>query len=305
MSPSKGGRAARTRSSGGRKRHARRPSLHAPPFPAEDDVFAVADWVELRVLSSPSGLFRLGSLSSACGRSDIVGKSMAEDAWAELERRAGLCGDRWPFTIDGNAIRVRKSTPARLGLYWFLAALGLRIDVSPLSRTLFERCVAELVGGLTSQAGWAIGFPRRAPIPTDLNQAIRGYASASHEDGLGKPFPASDKDLDVDVVAWCEFKDGRGSYLHFVGQCATGADWKDKLTELNPHKWSDHLKWAVPPTRFFASPLVFRKEEMRRLSMDGGLILDRPRLLELEQVKPLRRETLSELQQHGRTFYAQ
>lgn len=230
---------------------------------------------------------------------------MPEDAWAELERRAALCGDCWPFAIDEGAIRVRKSTSARLDLYWFLAALGLRIDVTPQSRSLFERCVAELVGGLTSQTGLAIGSPRQTPIPADLNLAIREYASASHEDGIGRPFPATDKDLDVDVVAWCGFKDGRGGYLHLVGQCATGADWKDKLTELNPHKWSDHFKWAVPPARFFASPLVFRKEEMRRLSMDGGLILDRPRLLELEEIKPLRREILSELQQHGRTFYAQ
>ena len=137
---------------------------------------------------------------------------------------------------------------------------------------------------------------------TKTGGATQGWYTASAVGWTRRPRLTFD--LDVDVVAWFPFLDRRGSYLHLVGQCATGADWKDKLTELNPHKWGDHLSWAVPPARFFATPLIIRKEEMRRLSKDGGLMLDRPRLIELADRRPLAKELMEEVAEQGREFYA-
>jgi hypothetical protein len=51
--------------------------------------------------------------------------------------------------------------------------------------------------------------------------------------------------MGMEIVDSLSFEDDRGGYLHFVGQCATGADWKDKLPELNPHKIGDNINWAV------------------------------------------------------------
>jgi len=45
----------------------------------------------------------------------------------------------------------------------------------------------------------------------------------------------------------------------------------------------EHIHWAVPPVRFFATPFVVRHEDFRRSSMTGGLMLDRPRLTELSR----------------------
>jgi len=99
------------------------------------------------------------------------------------------------------------------------------------------------------------------------------------------------------------FADGRGCYVHFMGQCATGADWREKLTELNPLKWKDHINWAVPPVRFFATPFVLLHEEFRRRSLDGGLILDRPRLMMLKEKIKLGRGLNGRLQRYCAQLY--
>ena len=107
----------------------------------------------------------------------------------------------------------------------------------------------------------------------------------------------------MDIANWVPFNDGRGGYVHFIGQCATGADWEDKLTELNPHKWGDHVNWAVPPVRFFATPFVIPTEAFRRSSLDGGLVLDRPRLMELASKTTVSARTIKKLRKYTNTLY--
>lgn len=182
----------------------------------------------------------------------------------------------------------------------------MRVGIENQGRILFESCVAEIVEGLTRIPGIRIGFPRVSPVPSDLTEAVKLYCERSCEpEGFSKSFPATDRDLGIDVVSWFPFRDKRGAFVHLVGQCATGADWKEKLPELNPHKWTDHLNWAVLPVRFFATPIVLRKEANRRLSMDGGLLLDRPRLLELAEMKPLGDGLRSELKSYCFSLYSE
>jgi hypothetical protein len=109
--------------------------------------------------------------------------------------------------------------------------------------------------------------------------------------------------LGLDIATWKAFRDERGGYLHLIGQCATGADWRDKLTELTPQKWLDHMVWAIPPVRFFATPFVLRAEEFRRVSMEGGLILDRPRLWELAGQSRVARRLVRQVESYCRQLY--
>lgn len=166
----------------------------------------------------------------------------------------------------------------------FLAALGMRVNIDHDGRVLFEECVAELSTGLTGNPAMRIGHPRKPPIPTPLKEAIELYCAESGElEGVFKAPQAADKDLGLDVATWLTFKDKRGGYLHFIGQCATGADWVDKLVDLNTPVLKDHVYWAVEPVRFFATPFVVPSEKFRRSSLKAGLVLDRPRLMELAE----------------------
>ena len=216
----------------------------------------------------------------------------AADVFDELERRNNLMGNLWPFELDDNVnarvVSVRGANPRGRALYTFLAALGLRQNITADGRVLFEECVNELSAAITGRAGIRIGFPRKAPVPTSLADAVDLYCKESCEqEGKMKAPPATDNDLGLDIATWISFRDKRGGYLHLIGQCATGADWPDKLTELNPEKWNDHVSWAVKPVRFFATPFIVSVQEFRRASKDGGLMLDRVRLLELARTRPL------------------
>jgi hypothetical protein len=248
--------------------------------------------------------FTRAKLTTTAARENPQSKTLVEDTWSELQARSILFGGRWVFRLDDVALTPRRRTHEAIW-YRFLAALGLRYNIDGKGRELFEHCVAEIVRGLTGRLGVRIGSPRRLPVPRSLKDAVDAYCQSSGED-MGKfhdPL-ATDGDLGLDVVSWMGFTDTRGGYLHFIGQCATGADWKEKLTELNPEKWSDHVSWAVRPVRFFATPVIVTGTwEFRRASKDGGLILDRPRLVALHEKAPLARRTRREIEKYCDNLY--
>jgi hypothetical protein len=273
-----------------------------PPFPSSDEISEVADWVELMVLLSEKP-YKRGSLVTTLEREDAHVNSA--DVFDELERREALMGELWPLDLDDDeAVLSLREGAAHRTLYTFLAALGLRQNITHDGRVLFEECVSELSSAITGHAAIRIGHPRKAPVPQSLREAIERYCVDSREqEGKFKPPEAADKDLGMDVANWWPFKDGRGGYVHLIGQCATGADWDEKLPELAPRLWEEHIHWAVPPVRFFATPMVVSHEDFRRSSILGGLMLDRPRLIELAQRAGLSDETRDRIEDYTLTLY--
>jgi hypothetical protein len=264
--------------------------LGAPPLPTEPSVEEVADWAELVALRL--GKVARGKLSTAVAR-DGGSDRLVADAWTELGERADLSGDRWTFTVSSAYLARRTDRVDDHVLPAFFAALGLRENIENPHRALFEQCVAELVYGLLP-ATLRIGHPRRPPVPPSFRDAFVDYVARIDEHVAALP-PATDNDLKMDVVAWRGFGDRRGGYLHLVGQCATGADWEAKLDELNLDVIKDHVSWGVDPVRFFATPHVVAAQHMRRISKRAGLVLDRPRLLELERSTKLASTTTQEV----------
>ena len=57
------------------------------------------------------------------------------------------------------------------------------------------------------------------------------------------------------LIAWLPFADRREGQIVCFGQCATGANWRDKLSELQPqdfaHKWLQDQFAAAPGKMFF------------------------------------------------------
>jgi hypothetical protein len=228
----------------------------------------------------------------------------SEDTWRELEMRSALCGQNWCLSL-GSVLRPRRSAPKRhLLLHYFCCALSLGESIDQTGRTLFEYCVADVAEAISRTASIRIGFPRGADMPVPLNEAVALYCGRSRELLHANPMPATDKDLGLDVVTWLGFSDGRGGYLHFLGQCATGADWKEKLVDLSLPKWRDHMNWAVEPVRFVALPRVVSGQELRRVSLQGGLVIDRPRILELATRRPLSLKRTRQVQDYCSQLYA-
>lgn len=274
-----------------------------PPFPSTNDPSEVADWVELTVCATGSRFGR-GKLQTTMAREDAGDVNVVADIWAELESRARLFDRRWPFRITHDGVEPI-ARPRSFAMHVFMAALGMRTNIDGAGRELFEHTVAELLRGIVGPNTVRIGAPRRPPIRTSLTDAVRDYFDAAAEDSaILRPFPTTDGDLGLDVAGWMTFSDSRGGYLHLIGQCATGADWPEKLLELNVRKWGDHVNWSVNPVRFFALPFIVRMDQFRRATLDGGLLLDRPRLMQLATMSPISTRLRLQLQRYCTGLYS-
>lgn len=266
--------------------------LVAPPLDGAWDTSELADWVELSALTS--GQFLSGSLQTALARSDaVVGDPAARAGlvWQEIIDRASLCGRNWPLRLKGNRLKTRGHHPNALW-HFFLSFLSLGQGVSNEGRRLFEEGVTDVLAGLVGGRALRLGWPRSRGMPQSLDEAVALYARLSREEKSDQPLLGTDKDFGLDIAAWREFSDRRrGGFLPFIGQCATGKKWYEegKALELQLDMWNRHVHWAVRPVRFFAVPFVVPPVHWIRASNAGGLVLDRPRLLELAMDAPLQR----------------
>ncbi len=258
--------------------------LRKPPFPSENEPWLLADWIEATVLATWTPVSR-ASLKSLFAREDVEDvEARVADVWGEIRRRGRLCGDGSPLALmeEGDNLEPRGKLTTAL-FYYFLCLLSIGEEVDNRARELFEHCVTDLAFGLSGFPAVRIGAPRRPPVPVSLELAVEQYTASSVERLAVRPLEPNDKDLGLDVATWHPYPDGRGGYLHFLGQCATGRDWFEdrKLFDLNLDVWKQHVAWLVSPVRFFALPFVVPETRWWRTCAGGGLVLDRPRLLEL------------------------
>lgn len=270
------------------------------PFPVgpEPRKERVADWAELVALDTPAG-FKRGDMKSALSGEDIANADRLEEfAWGELVTRSQVCGSVWPFQLTDAVLTPRALEDVPRSFYRFLAMLGLGEGVTADDRRLFEEAFAELMAAITGAPGIRVGHP---PTPgqarsfADRFESFLNGAHASNEE-RGKAALPTDKDLGLDAAAAQQlFSDDRGgATLHFWAQCSTGYDWDDKLNDLDFEVWRPHFAWSVRPVKLMATPLVLTMPEHKwhRIVRSGGVVVDRPRLLQLSRQSPLGDETL-------------
>ncbi|HLG15180.1 MAG TPA: hypothetical protein VJH03_11855 [Blastocatellia bacterium] len=235
-------------------------------------------------------------------------ESTAEDAFLEIDERIRACGGSlgaYPFeVIDENVLRVRRGMDKRA--YSFMALLSqFGKDAGPLNSDgakLFEELSAQAIGTYMGRSSTSrqleksagdekldclvrtevFGFPRRL-LPKGFADAVDSLCEKMGE-GRGhcsRPKLPDQKDGRLDVVAWKEFPDRRQGKLIAFGQCATGAGWADKLTEL-PQTTDWCTTWmdrpAVWPIRAFFVPHRVEFQEWFHTCVHGGLLFDRCRI---------------------------
>lgn len=214
----------------------------------------IADWLELKAISSPDGRVGFGTLISATAlteneQEENIGDEDAEedqlvlDAQAEISRRLESVGDDYPFRIDDNGQAMCFVTPVtRTGsIYLFCLFLSHAYDRTILSkkdapkvtnreRDLFQACATIAAGGYVRGPSKSFGWPR--PDGSDYLKALK-LVYALFGDGTpnkrARPAAAQAvKDNGIDVIAWRRPADNLPGTLYLVGQVASGKDWKDK-----------------------------------------------------------------------------
>jgi len=144
----------------------------------------VADWLELKAISSPDGRVGFGTLIAAAALAeeeqseDMADEDIKEDelvlsAQAEIARREKNVGHDYPFRIDDNGRAMQFITPASAAgsVYLFCLFLSHAFDrtivpkalapkVTNKIRDLFQACATVAAGGYVQGPSMSFGFPR-------------------------------------------------------------------------------------------------------------------------------------------------
>ncbi len=95
----------------------------------------------------------------------------------------------------------------------------------------------------------------------------------------------STKDSKLDLVAWKRFSDRRASQVIIFGQCAAGANWNSKLSELDPDvfwdQWMSEGKVSALLRSVFIPHRIFEDQEWSKHARHARLLFDRCRVASL------------------------
>lgn len=237
----------------------------------------LADYLEAYCISRGSAISRGQVANIAEDMGVPVSRAKTTRAWNLLRVRSGF--PDWPFSITDVTMQfiggVKGLSYAYLCVSYFSSA-ALTQD----ERNFFETYV-----GLAMRS---LGCTNSLGMKTSARDILPEVTSATGADYF-KEVRGYDKDITIDTVAWSDFDDGRGDADSglapkklYVGQCASGSDWVDKVkSEPNRDLIHSHISWIYEPVYFFATPAYIGPKALSGCQRNGRLILDRPRLLEL------------------------
>lgn len=289
-------------------------ALALPPSSAPRE--QLADWLELQTLVSTErstsfrdvvGQIKIGGVTETTREyeegadieadEDDACEALVESVFAEIAERERACGGpgaAYPYEVSGDLVNGGDSIEG--SIYTFLALLSKFGKDAGLTHgegaKIFEDVSAKAaevyLGGYQEHVRSTVfGFPRRI-LPTGFRDALDqlckelGEGVCHHS---SRPLVEDQKDAKLDVVAWREFADRRPGKLIAFGQCATGQDWKDKISELpNTDRWCQWWMTEVPvvyPIRLFFVPHRIEYDSWLWTNNIGGILFDRCRIAHL------------------------
>ena len=227
----------------------------------------IADWLELKAISSPDGRVGFGTLVSATAlaeneQEENIGDEDSEEdelvlcAQGEIVRRLKNIGDDYPFRIDDKGRALQFVTPVSEtgSVYLFCLFLSHAFDrtivpkalaprVTNKTRDLFQACATIAAGGYVQGPSMSFGFPRPDGA-TFLKALHRVYKLFGDGTPRKKPRAAAAKkikDNGIDIIAWRRAIDNLPCTLYLIAQVASGADWEDK--SVIPDREHFHKYW--------------------------------------------------------------
>ena len=216
--------------------------------------------------------------------------TQVSDAWEERDRRAGVVFDGAPFEVTGRRIN-RKCSWNENPAYSFCLLLSLHVLFKTWAKDfgsdytvqgdLFERLTVECLdqlGWTTYRTGWTPGNAKKIKqVVADVSDHLRESEQPGAVDKWIGPL-ANEEGLDV--VCSDPFNDGWGGRPLFFFQCASGANWIDKLHTPHLGTWQKVIDFTTNPQRGFSIPFALLEHKFRKSALRvNGMFLDRFRLL--------------------------
>ena len=239
-----------------------------------------------------------GSLDATTNAPWAVDDSKIEDAVGsvagEIDRRAELMRECYPFVKDGNTLRYRQSQTLAYELCLAIsnAPTVVKAPYNGLPPA-FERLCRDVVrcffGGDFSgmRTGWPIDgeIERTAKFKSIVDKMHSATKEWVWHPAPGMPEDPSHqdvKDLGIDFAVWKSFPDGRKGVVFLLGQCACGDDWTEKFDDLNigqiEHDWFRFFSVAAPLRMFCVPHHIPNGTHFEQVNRKAGLTLDRARI---------------------------
>ena len=273
-----------------------RPSAHAPEHELADYAELLA-WqrnsMSMTTLSRFLGRLAENDYSRGVPEEEETDQG-AEEAYREIERRNEGCGEGYPFemTQEGYTLRAPQKADNRKHVIYRYLLLATRLNMKDNRRhagidgaLLFEELAAEVAREYLGIRAESLVFGTAAEI-TDFQGKVEALCRRIKEgDGFENRdgAPSNEKDGKLDVVAWKHFTDGLPGKLIAFGQCKTGTNYKNELTQLQPDSFCK--KWVrtplvLTPIRMFFVAEALPRARWRTDSIDAGLLFDRCRIVD-------------------------
>ncbi len=149
---------------------------------------------------------------------------------------------------------------------------------------LFEKLTTDVVSLYLHGPALNIGAPRQGRgMPSGFRGALDKISNDTHEKlRQGRPRNSRSQDAGVDVISWIPFPDKRSSQLILLVSCKASGNIDDLAIMLSLARWDKLVEWAFPPVRVFSFPYICPESKWLDVSGDGGLLLDRIRLVQLQ-----------------------
>lgn len=215
------------------------------------------------------------------------------EAFIEIERRRTSCGDGYPFAPGkrGYALFSNEDSGSHKHIIYKFLLLATRLDMGDNrshagidGAVLFEQLAAEAtrsyfgsrseshVFGTSSQD---TNFAAKVDELCLLIQEGVRYEAKDQK-------PSKKKDGKLDIVGWIPFSDGMPGKLIAFGQCKTGTNYNDKLTQLQPDSFCKNWLYAFPiltPLRMFFVAEALSQDHWYSIASEAGLLFDRNRIV--------------------------
>jgi hypothetical protein len=260
------------------------------PYLPED----LADWLELTAIEAADNNSSAGDMQRELKRlGETNSEEIVGNVFTEIDRREISAGaNAYPFNRNNTSIEL-KAKAEGYPAYIFCLALSycgwkIRRGAPENPWLLFEELAQytakNYLGGEAIIFGTSCRTNKAGERRFENN--INVLAKKLREgEGFKKQKTFSAKDSKLDLVAWKGFQDERSSQIILFGQCAAGANWPDKLCELDPEgfwdQWMSRGKVSSPLRSVFMPHRVYDHQEWDKHARSARLLFDRCRVVAL------------------------
>ncbi|WP_143740069.1 hypothetical protein [Micrococcus luteus] len=216
----------------------------------------------------------VGSGTPNSGKNDDKYYEIGESVIRRMGERQHYFADAYPFRVllKESHAEVASRTPAR-DLYIYLLWCSLVNKYGDTaSRVKYTNSFEVASAGFMEHQ-----LPMRACVkvfgvnssvdeiwPTKLKEKIESLAAklrlATQEFTPGDFSDHNVGDGGLDVVGWVDNGDEENRVLVALGQCATGADWRNKQSSASAEQWGAYINFRNPPVVYLFVPHDLRDE---------------------------------------------